>query len=117
MEDKASLTLNTYIPTYGCVYNVGESGVRRTSAAGQNGPPAFWPKAAVPYAGSYTSHLCPCLSESCRSYGGASRHSFRVIRPNVPFQQNPSYMKGRRFVKFMYLMNIVIYLFVLGCNK
>ena len=39
----------------------------------------------VLYAGLYTSHLCPCLSESCRSYGGASRHGFRVIRQNVVF--------------------------------
>ena len=92
----------------------GKSG--KTDQRGKNGPPAFWPKPPVLYAGIYNSHLCPCLSQSCRSYGGASRHGFRVIRQNVFFTK-PSYVKGRKIVKFRYLMNIVIYSFVLGCNK
>ena len=34
------------------------------------------------------SHLCPCLSQACRSYGETSRHGSRVIRQNVFFPQN-----------------------------
>ena len=76
--------------------NVGESGIRRASAAVQNGPPAFWPKPAVLYAGVYNSHLCPCVVQLIW-WGQLAR--FLNYSPKR-FSTKRCYVKGRKIVQF-----------------
>ena len=54
-----------------------------------------------------------CMNEA----NGFQRKWFPSSSPKCVFSTKRSNVKGLKIVKFRYLMNIVIYLFVLGCNK
>ena len=87
--------------------------------AGQNGPPAFWPKPLVLYVCWSNSHLCPCLrpSRAGRMVGPTGTVS-ELFAKMLFFHKTILFLCEKSDdLKIKYLMNNVLHLFVLGCTK